>query len=511
MKSRWLMLVIGMAAVAALPPVAFADGSLSLQDAAVGVQLQTMPLGGTMLVTDLPWEEGNRPASAIVRRAEVFSDASRVHVMSEGGEKVVVPRRLPVFVGSGLEDPDTTVVMTLPAGGGLHVLAISPHGVHEYRRAGKARGWESAPERLREDQGRFVCTADELFDPPHVPVEESEWDRTKSVPSPTLTTYRATVAIETDYEFYHLFNDTTAATDYLGTVIAAASAIYDRDLSVQLQVGDVFLWTTASDPWTATTADGVLFEFGDYWHANRTAVVRDLAHFFSGKSLGGGVSWVGVVCSGDFWASNYSHWGGAYGICGNIDGTFDPNSSSPWVRWDLICSSHEIGHNFVSPHTHCYNDWPNPGDPPVDQCYSGETGCYSGATSLPADGGTIMSYCHGLSGGLANINLYFGLAGHYGVQSERVPQRMRAFVDSIANPPACLEEVVAGPIPGDADGDLDVDGDDLSLIAAEIFDLDGVATGDMCIVAPPCPEPEADGDDNGRIEAPDLAVAIQNS
>src|SRR5262249_57182568 len=69
--------------------------------------------------------------------------------------------------------------------------------------------------------------------------------------------------------------------------------------------------------------------------------------------------------------------------------------------WDVEVVAHELGHNFGSPHTHCYN-------PPVDECYNQEPGCYSGPTSLPPGGGTIMSYCHLLAGGLANINLVFG-------------------------------------------------------------------------------------------------------
>jgi cysteine-rich repeat protein len=63
--------------------------------------------------------------------------------------------------------------------------------------------------------------------------------------------------------------------------------------------------------------------------------------------------------------------------------------------------AHELGHNFGSPHTHCYM-------PPVDNCYNQEAGCYAGVESVPPGGGTIMSYCHLLGGGLSNINLTFG-------------------------------------------------------------------------------------------------------
>jgi hypothetical protein len=41
-------------------------------------------------------------------------------------------------------------------------------------------------------------------------------------------------------------------------------------------------------------------------------------------------------------------------------------------------------------------------------CYSGESGCYSGTVVNPGPlGGTIMSYCHLLAGGFANIDLRF--------------------------------------------------------------------------------------------------------
>lgn len=485
---------------------------ISLTQANVRNRLLRATPNSRLLVSDLPWDRGNAPASASLVRRSIFARESVVHVMTDTGEQIVRPHQLPIFVGTVVGDPDSLVILALPAGGVLHIVVTSPHGVREFKRAGQEDSWHTMSSERVESGSGFRCFNDELVQPAEVvPIDDIIAGEEKSAVK--VTTYEATVAIETDHEFYQLFNDVTAATDYLGTVIASASAIYERDLSVELGIGDVFLWQTSSDPWDSTDAVSLLTEFGDYWHSNRSGVDRDVAQFFSGKNLGGGVSWLQALCMTDFWCPtcNPQAWVGAYSVCGNIDGTFDPGSTNPWVRWDLICSAHELGHSFSSPHTHCYNDWPNAGDEPVDECYSGESGCFSGATQLPSDGGTIMSYCHLLSGGLANINLYFGLAGHYGVQSERVPQRMRAFVDSIANPPACLAEVVVGPIPGDADGDLDVDGADLQMIAAEIFDLDGTATADRCDVDPPCPEVEADGNGDGTIDAADLAVAIQHA
>ncbi len=95
-----------------------------------------------------------------------------------------------------------------------------------------------------------------------------------------------------------------------------------------------------------------------------------------------------MLCSPDIIFNG--HWAGGYGLTGALTnfGTFR----------DTFVLSHELGHNFDSRHTHCYNGIPQPEDPPIDLCFSGDmTGgrpCYAGPTSLPPDGGSIMSYCH---------------------------------------------------------------------------------------------------------------------
>ena len=211
--------------------------------------------------------------------------------------------------------------------------------------------------------------------------------------APLVGLKQAAVRIETDQELLAKFGgDQAAMASWVATLFGAINVIYERDLTLHLAVSEVHAWTT-TDPYDGATTFDQLMQLGDWWHANRSmaSYPRAYVHYLSGRSVSGGIAWIGVLCSGDF--SYSGHYGGAYGLT-QVYGTY------PLQFWDQFAGAHEMGHNAGSPHTHCYS-------PPIDQCYSGEAGCYSGPTSVPPGGGTIMSYCHLLSGGFANINLVF--------------------------------------------------------------------------------------------------------
>jgi hypothetical protein len=269
-----------------------------------------------------------------------------------------------------------------------------------------------------------------------------------------IATRTARVAIETDFEFYQKFNNSATATTYIGNLIGYISTIYTAELSTSLVVQSVSLWTTSSDPWNQTSGTLCgLMEFGYYWNKNKTGVSRTIAHFLSGKSLGGGVAWLGVLCSGAFnttancpGLATDAAWGGGYGFTASIAGNFNVNN--PAVVWDSMAVAHEIGHNFDSPHGHCYNGIGGNASP-IDQCYSGESGCYSGTTSLPgpagAGSGTIMSYCHLVRGSYSDISMTFGTNFTYGVQPGREVALMNSYVNGVASSnPSCMALVNTG-------------------------------------------------------------------
>jgi len=257
--------------------------------------------------------------------------------------------------------------------------------------------------------------------------------------------HTARVAVETDWEFFNLFGNTTDATDYVGDLFAFASSIYESEVDTSLFVSHLSLYTQSSDPWTQSGCNAALDELQNYWNTNNGGIDRALVHMLSGKNTGCGIAYVGVLCN-EPWA---------YGVSGSLSGNFDINN--PTSIWDIIVASHEIGHNFNSPHTHCYGGVEGQSSA-VDACYSGQcggSGCWCGPQSLPCTGGagagdgcgTIMSYCHLLSGSYNNITLTFGgvhdgsFVHPHGVEADRVPRRMYNHASTRGS---CMDPVSTG-------------------------------------------------------------------
>ncbi len=407
-----------------------------------------------------------------VERFEVFAPDARIVVHEPDGERIL-PRPANVyFKGTVAGEPGSAVFLdVLPGGRTRGILARSgeTYVIETGVETGRLVAEPADLTQLKAGGEPWKCAQEELAGPPSPPEPSARLSPkpeklgaaggSSGLVKSFLQTAR--VAIETDYELLHLpvfGGNTTAVTDYIGDLIGYSSTIYENQIQTNLSVSSVSLWDVANagaDPWVYTDTTCALMDFGRYWNLNNGAVSRTIAHFLSGKNVNAGVAWVGVLCSGAFVSSfiptcvpalpaQGTPWGGGYGYTSGIDGNFDPNN--PQVIWDIYSVSHEIGHNFNSPHTHCYNGIGNPS--PVDQCYAGEAGigCYAGATSLPgaagAGSGTIMSYCHLLAPGLSNISLKFGYGHAFGVQPERVPARMSAHVSAIAGGnPACLAPV----------------------------------------------------------------------
>lgn len=215
-----------------------------------------------------------------------------------------------------------------------------------------------------------------------------------SSPPPTGAFSQGAVrlAIETDHQFFLKFGNLSDANTYLTQMIAAISAVYSDQVHTPLTISYVGLHSDANDGWVTPDGPGtpsqLLTEFRGAWAPNQGGswpASADLAHFISGANLGGGIAYIGTICS-----QNYAF--GVSAVSGNIDWNTFTGTPNPG-NWDFIVVAHELGHNFSAQHTHDYC-------PPVDRCQSS---CSGSASCEP---GTLMSYCH-LCGGIANVTLEF--------------------------------------------------------------------------------------------------------
>ncbi|MCC7219371.1 MAG: zinc-dependent metalloprotease, partial [Candidatus Contendobacter sp.] len=410
------------------------------------VDLLQIPVAQSLHLDQIVLDGETTPASLKLERFEVFAPDVQIVVHDGQGHEQIQSRPATAYFRGEIigaphslvvlsADPDGTMRGIAQQGEKLWILAGGtaaggPHLGLVSREVAQSGGLMGLPPFQCGVEGRMKeLTPPSLF---HL-------DTVPAVPLSAGQFYKVPVAIETDGEFYTLFGNSDAATSYIGNLFAYASVIYNREASAKLIVSSVSLWSggPASDPWNHTSTLNGLEDFRSYWNANRTAVSRATAHFLSGRNLGGGIAYLGVLCDTTY----------GYGYSADISGQFQINNPQP--VWDIIVVTHEIGHNFSSPHTHCYGGIGGNSNP-VDACWNSENGCWSGATSLPGvnsltggtsggGNGTIMSYCHQLGGGLSNIALTFGQNHTYGIAANRVSSRIAGYVASVATSyPNCI-------------------------------------------------------------------------
>ncbi len=352
--------------------------------------LATLRTKHSAAVESFPLGAG-RKATLDLRRFSPFGPRTRAEIMEAGGPRALALPDVSYFTGTVRGEPSSRVVLVARAAA-VHGFVAS--GDQVYRFGPDAGGTHRSYALADVDPAAYpqpgaFCLNDAH---PRFAATKAEPSVAKMAPPVAAATLlHADVAVETDRELRTKFTSDQDALAYLGELLAAASAIYERDVGVQLGFSYIRLWGAApADPWTSSDTLGALDEVQAYWlnpsnNMDAIAGARDIVHFISGKDVSGGVAYVGAICNA------------AYGFgVSQVYGSFD--LASPSTLWDVLVFTHEVGHNFGSPHTHCYS-------PPVDRCYTVEPNCYDGPVVVSR--GTIMSYCH-LLGGVDNVDLLFG-------------------------------------------------------------------------------------------------------
>lgn len=379
--------VSGSAFAASTQPVVESPLRTGLADAGVGLELRLdrATVAGlrnlqNVTLTDFALDDVRR-VTLDLERAHIFSADAKIVVVDDLGEKQIAAPNLMIFSGSVFGDPNSRVFLSFDGDhaegfvqttDALYLLSSGSPTAPQTPRIYNAN---DAPDGLF-DSSALSCAADLLPIPP------------RSHPGGHVTRGGAPcrvarIAIDSDWEYRQLLGGEANATAYVATLFGAVSEIFKRDINCRLEVSYLRIWNTSNDPWNQTDTVNQLFQFQDYWNANMAGEARNAAHFLSGRGLGGGVAYRPGLCIPGF----------DYGLSANLNGFFPyPIQNNSSQNWDLMVTSHELGHNFGAPHTHDMS-------PPVD-------GCAFGDCSVTPNG-TIMSYCHLCSGGIANVRMEF--------------------------------------------------------------------------------------------------------
>lgn len=219
-------------------------------------------------------------------------------------------------------------------------------------------------------QRKFECMADKL-------IKESTAKATGTDNPELLFTNCVKIYFECDYEMYtDNGNSTTNVGNFVTGMFNVIQTLYTNE-SIGVEISQIYAWAT-TDPYISnTTSTDLLNSFQAY----RTTFTGDLAHFLTTRNLGaGGLAYLDVLCTPSY----------AYGMT-NIDNAYD---TYPNYSWTIEAVTHELGHNIGSHHT----QWCGWVGGAIDDCYAtepepqGASACPPGPH--PANGGTIMSYCH---------------------------------------------------------------------------------------------------------------------
>ncbi len=362
-------------------------------------------LAGMRAVTlvDVPLP-GSEPATLELQRVDVASAHSILAINGTARPQAALDDGLSLWAGHVAGDAASDVFLAFSQAGSRGWIRRGPQLLHLIAQPDALGSWSAGGSRwFSEEQLREAgavppgaCQSAEIMQPfaTDLPRLQSA-NPADSGPMPLL---EARIALETDYQFFQLFNDLDAARTYALTLFGAIGARYREQIGVIITLPYLGLYTSNNDPWFNQDVGGssidVLYEFRDAWgtgFGGAPPVEATVYHLISGASLGGGVAYLGALCNADY----------GFGVTGNLGGiTPFPIVPAGALNWDFVATAHEIGHNFNADHTHNYC-------PPLDECappgYFG--GCQFSQNCTTQ--GTIMSYCHLCSGGFANETTYF--------------------------------------------------------------------------------------------------------
>lgn len=206
-------------------------------------------------------------------------------------------------------------------------------------------------------------------------VEEAREELENQYRSGTNESGCLTIFIEVDHNMYNKHGGNIANTEAWVMNIMSQVAILYIEHDIPINVSGIQVWDQTDPYISASNTNEALNLFRQNVNNNPNNNGR-LAHLLSGRSLGGGIAYLGTLCST----------GLNVAVSANMNSGFTPY---PNYSWNVMVVAHELGHNVGSNHTHACV-W-NGNGTAIDGC-GNVSGCPN--APIPSNGGTVMSYCH---------------------------------------------------------------------------------------------------------------------
>lgn len=301
---------------------------------------------------------------------------------------------------------------------------------------------ESGNKRIQQTHdGSYIAFQDKnilIPNPMNCFVSDTGEISTRNNPSGTsnrlLTGSCVEVYVECDFKSYVDNGSSIANTEaWAAALWNEVKTLYANE-SIPVSVSDVFIYTS-SDPFSSlTSTSAILNAFVS--HIDTLTYNGRLAHFLSTRGLGGGIAYIDVLCSNSLQCA----------VSTSLSTTIVP---FPTFSWNVECVTHEMGHNMGSPHTHACA-W-NGNNTAIDGC-GPQAGYSEGCTGPLPTSGTIMSYCHLVSGVGINFNNGFGPQ-----PGNLIRNRFNTASCNTGNcsPPACTSLI--DPLPNSTSVDINSD------------------------------------------------------